>query len=65
MLAKFVNDNALIHDERGTFAFFASKLVPTVLSGVIYRPTRPHAQGAWPPNPWPPRQAWRRFGSPA
>ena len=29
MLAKNVNDNALIQDERGALKFFASKLAPT------------------------------------
>jgi len=30
LLAKIVNDNACSLDKRGAFAFFASKLAPTV-----------------------------------
>jgi len=33
LLAKNVNDNARILDERGVFKFFASKLAPT--SGIL------------------------------
>ena len=35
MLAKNVNDNACILDDRGVFKFFASKLAPT--SGIVKR----------------------------
>ncbi|GLH49392.1 hypothetical protein RS3R2_30770 [Pseudomonas lactis] len=35
MLANAVNDNALILDERGAWAFFASKLAPTGVAGAL------------------------------
>ena len=40
MLAKVVNDNALILDQRDTLEFFASKLAPT--GGVVNLNARQH-----------------------
>ena len=41
MLAKNVNDNACILDDRSVFKFFASKLAPT--SGILNATSRPWA----------------------
>ncbi|CAD0264364.1 hypothetical protein HBO43_23140 [Pseudomonas veronii] len=41
MLAKNVNDNACILDDRSVFEFFASKLAPT--SGILNATSRPWA----------------------
>ena len=38
MLAKNVNDNAFILDDRGAYAFFASKLAPTIGAGLFSGP---------------------------
>ncbi len=41
MLAKNVNDNACILDDRSVFKFFASKLAPT--SGILNATSKPWA----------------------
>ncbi len=41
MLAKNVNDNACILDDRSVFEFFASKLAPT--SGILNATSKPWA----------------------
>ncbi|ASV35344.1 hypothetical protein CI807_03825 [Pseudomonas sp. NS1(2017)] len=41
LLAKVVNDNAVNLAKRGVFAFFASKLAPTMSSGVIKKIDHP------------------------
>ena len=41
MLAKVVNDNAVNLAKRGVFAFFASKLAPTMSSDVIKKIDHP------------------------
>ncbi len=44
MLAKTVNDNAGILDERGAFGFFASKLAPTGEAGSAAKLQGAHGQ---------------------